>query len=75
MNNDVNAVDRFLEKEYEHGFITNIESDTLPPGLNEEVIRFISAKKGEPDFMLQWRLTAFRHWQQMNEPQWAHLQW
>jgi len=74
MNNDVNAVDQFLKKEYEHGFVTNIESDTLPPGLNEEVIRFISAKKGEPDFMLQWRLTAHRHWQQMNEPQWAHLQ-
>jgi len=74
MTSEVHAVDQFLKKEYEHGFVTNIESDTLPPGLNEEVVRFISAKKGEPDFMLQWRLTAFRHWQQMNEPQWAHLQ-
>jgi len=73
MSGDVHAVDQLLKKEYEHGFITNIKSDTLPPGLNEEVIRHISAKKGEPDFMLQWRLTAFHHWQQMKEPQWAHL--
>jgi len=73
MSTDTNTVDQFLQKEYEHGFVTQIESDTLPPGLNEEVIRYISAKKGEPEFMLEWRLTAFRHWQQMQEPQWAHL--
>jgi Fe-S cluster assembly protein SufB len=74
MSSDAHSVDQFLKKEYEHGFVTNIDSDTLPPGLNEEVIRHISTKKGEPEFLLEWRLTAFRHWQQMQDPQWAHLQ-
>jgi Fe-S cluster assembly protein SufB len=58
---------------YEAGFSTDIESDTLPPGLNEDVIRLISAKKSEPEFMLQWRLKAFRHWLTMQEPGWAHV--
>jgi Fe-S cluster assembly protein SufB len=73
MTREAHAVDQFLNKEYEHGFVTDIESDTLPPGLNEEVVRHISAKKGEPDFLLQWRLTALRYWQKMSEPQWAHV--
>jgi Fe-S cluster assembly protein SufB len=67
------AVDRFVQARYKHGFITDIESDSLPPGLNEEVVAWISARKGEPEWLLDWRLKAFRHWQKMPEPQWAHL--
>ncbi len=62
-----------VEKHYPYGFVTAIESDTIPPGLNEEIIRLISAKKNEPAFMLDWRLQAFRHWQTMTPPTWAHL--
>jgi Fe-S cluster assembly protein SufB len=62
-----------MNKRYEYGFITDIESDTFPPGLNEEVVRAISAKKQEPDFLLQWRLEAFRHWQTLSVPTWPHL--
>ena len=60
-------------REYTQGFITDIESDTLPPGLNEEVIAFISNKKGEPEWLLAWRLEAYRLWQTMEAPSWAHL--
>ncbi|MDX8389104.1 MAG: Fe-S cluster assembly protein SufB [Mariprofundaceae bacterium] len=59
------------EREYAAGFVTDIESDTLPPGLNEDVIRHISAKKSEPDWLLEWRLDAYRHWLTMEEPTWA----
>jgi len=67
------GLDRLVQQEYQHGFITEIETDSLPPGLNEEVIRLISAKKKEPDFMLEWRLKAFQHWQKLEEPTWAHV--
>ena len=60
-------------QEYKYGFYTDIESDTLPVGLNEEVIRTISAKKEEPEWMTEWRLEAFRHWQKMEEPEWANI--
>ena len=66
-------VEDLVKKEYEHGFYTELESDTVPPGLNEEVIRLISAKKEEPEFMLQWRLKAYRHWLEMTPPDWARL--
>jgi Fe-S cluster assembly protein SufB len=69
-----NPVNELIDSGYEHGFVTNIESDTLPPGLNEEVIRVISAKKKEPEWMLEWRLEAYRHWLTLEEPDWAHLQ-
>lgn len=62
-----------LQSEYKPGFITHIESESLPPGLNEEVIRLISAKKAEPEFMLNWRLKAYRMWQEMHMPTWQHL--
>ncbi|MDF1795768.1 MAG: Fe-S cluster assembly protein SufB [Coxiellaceae bacterium] len=65
--------EQVMNKGYEHGFVTDIESDTLPPGLNEDVIRFISAKKNEPEFLLNWRLRAYRHWLTMDEPTWAHV--
>ena len=66
-------LESIVERKYEHGFFTDIESDTVPPGLDEDVIRLISRKKGEPQFMLDWRLRAYRHWQTMREPHWAHL--
>lgn len=66
-------VEKHLRREYQHGWSTEIESDTVPPGLDEDVIRMISAKKNEPEFMLEWRLQAFRHWLTMVEPEWAHV--
>ncbi|HCG80455.1 MAG TPA: Fe-S cluster assembly protein SufB [Oceanospirillales bacterium] len=60
-------------REYKAGFVTNIESETLPPGLDEDVVRFISAKKGEPEWLTEWRLKAYREWLTMEEPDWAHL--
>ena len=60
-------------REYKEGFVTEIDSDTLPPGLDEGVIRTISDKKNEPDFMLEWRLDAYRRWGSMNTPEWAHV--
>ncbi|MBA3900870.1 MAG: Fe-S cluster assembly protein SufB [Bacteroidetes bacterium] len=59
--------------EYKYGFVTNIESDKAPKGLNEDIIRFISAKKDEPEWMLEWRLKAFKQWLKMKEPTWAHV--
>ena len=66
-------VESLIRKDYAAGFHSSIESETLPPGLNEDVIRFISAKKGEPEWLLEWRLKAFRSWQEMEEPTWAHV--
>ncbi|MAN50770.1 MULTISPECIES: Fe-S cluster assembly protein SufB [unclassified Marinimicrobium] len=66
-------VEKLIKREYAAGFHTQIDTDTLPPGLNEDVVRFISAKKGEPEWMLDWRLQAFRAWEQMEEPNWAHV--
>ena len=58
---------------YKYGFVTDIEADEAPPGLNEDTVRFISAKKGEPQWLLEWRLAAFRNWQKMEQPDWAKL--
>lgn len=66
-------VEALVKKEYEHGFFTDIDSDTVAPGLSDDVIAFISKKKNEPDWLLEWRLKAFRHWQKMSEPTWAHV--
>ena len=70
-----NTVEDLARREYKYGFVTDIEADTVPPGLNEEIIRFISAKKNEPEFMLEWRLKAYRHWAKLEkseaEPKWA----
>lgn len=66
-------IDELIAKDYAAGFVTNIESDTIAPGLNEDVVRFISNKKNEPQWMLDWRLQAFRVWQEMEEPEWAHV--
>ncbi|MCB1679827.1 MAG: Fe-S cluster assembly protein SufB [Halioglobus sp.] len=66
-------IDSAIKKEYSAGFISAIESDTLPPGLDENVIRFISARKNEPQWLLDWRLEAYRGWLEMSEPTWAHV--
>ena len=73
MATGTSEVEALLERGYEHGFITDIESDTVAPGLDEDVIRLISRKKNEPAFMLDWRLRAYRHWTGMREPAWAHV--
>src|SRR4029453_18093895 len=67
------SLEALVGQKYRHGFVTDIESDTLPPGLNEHVIRAISLRKREPAFMLEWRLKAYRHWLTMQEPRWARV--
>ncbi len=69
------AADSLSRQEYKYGFVTDIEADSAPPGLNEEIIRFISAKKNEPEFMLLFRLKAFRHWLTLEEPDWAFVKY
>ena len=71
MTTAANRLESFLERDYPAGFVTQIESDTVPKGLSEEVIRMISARKGEPEFLLEWRLAAYRHWLMMKPPTWA----
>src|SRR5689334_12500069 len=67
------TIQELANREYQHGFVTEIEADAVPRGLNEDTIRLISAKKNEPDFMLQWRLKAYRHWLTMQEPRWPNV--
>src|SRR5215212_6850163 len=67
------SIESLISREYQHGFVTDIESDTMPPGLNEDIVRAISAKKDEPAFMVEWRLKAFRRWQTMKEPHWPNV--
>ena len=67
------TIEEFTSQEYQYGFVTDIEQDTIPPGLDENVIRFISHKKNEPEWLLNWRLKAFKHWQKMDEPKWAKV--
>ena len=66
-------IKQLTEQGYKYGFVTDVEEDKVPKGLSEETIRLISKKKGEPDFMLEWRLKAYRHWLQMEEPTWANV--
>jgi Fe-S cluster assembly protein SufB len=73
MSTDNSAIEQFVNTEYKYGFVSDIATDSLPPGLNEEVIRTISAKKQEPEFLLQWRLRAYRHWLTLAEPHWAKV--
>jgi len=67
------TIDQWAQSTYKYGFVTDIEADSLPPGLNEDTVRFISAKKGEPEWMTEWRLEAYRHWLQMDEPKWHNV--
>lgn len=73
MQSEEELLEEITNSEYKYGFYTNIESDKAPKGLNEDIIRFISAKKNEPEWMLDYRLKAFRVWEKMEEPEWAHL--
>ncbi|HWU67868.1 MAG TPA: Fe-S cluster assembly protein SufB, partial [Stenotrophobium sp.] len=68
-----NIQDLVRKREYKEGFTTDIAADTVAPGLSEDTIRFISAKKNEPQWLLDWRLQAFARWQKMTEPKWAHV--
>jgi Fe-S cluster assembly protein SufB len=69
------SVETLVNREYKWGFVTDIESETIPPGLSEDVVRLISAKKQEPPFLLEWRLKAYRAWLKMSEPHWANVQY
>jgi Fe-S cluster assembly protein SufB len=71
MSASTTGFEELISREYQHGFVTDLEADALPSGLSEDVIRLISAKKNEPAFMLEWRLAAYRHWLTMTEPHWA----
>ena len=73
MSEQTKIIEDFANREYEHGFVTDVEADTFPPGLNEDVVRAISAKKNEPEWMTEWRLKAYRKWLEMTEPDWAKV--
>jgi Fe-S cluster assembly protein SufB len=73
MSTATETIEGLVQKEYKYGFYTDVEADAAPPGLNEDIIRLISAKKNEPNFMLEWRLKAYRHWLTMKEPTWPHV--
>ena len=69
------VLENLVNQPYKHGFVTDIESDTAPKGLNEDTIRFISAKKQEPEWLLEFRLKAYRHWLTMTEPKWPNVKY
>lgn len=73
IDEDRATIEQAVSSEYKYGFVTDIEADEAPKGLNEDIIRFISAKKSEPEWMLDWRLKAFKQWQKMEEPHWGNL--
>ncbi len=68
-------LEKLTQQEYKYGWTSEIESDVMPAGLSEDVVRMISAKKNEPEFMLEWRLKAYRHWPTMSEPRWANVKY
>jgi Fe-S cluster assembly protein SufB len=72
---DAQTIQELTERKYKYGFVTEIEEDKVPRGLSEEIVRLISQKKGEPAFMLEWRLKAYRHWLTMQEPKWANVRY
>ena len=72
-NNNNDLVRRVAEQKYEYGFTTDVHTEIIPVGLTEDVVRLISSKKGEPEWMLEFRLKAFRHWQTMKQPKWGHV--
>jgi Fe-S cluster assembly protein SufB len=71
--NEKRTLEQLVERDYQHGFVSEVESEYAPKGLSEDIVRFISAKKGEPDWLLDWRLKAYRRWQQMDEPKWSSV--
>jgi Fe-S cluster assembly protein SufB len=75
MSEATDTIEGFVKSDYKYGFITDIETDSAPPGLSEDIIRFISKKKDEPEFMLKWRLKAFEYWKKMEYPKWPMVQY
>ncbi len=75
MSTETPQIEDLANQEYKYGFYTDVEADSAPPGLNEDIIRLISAKKKEPEFMLEWRLKAYQHWLTMKEPTWPNVQY
>jgi len=75
MPTSTETIEKLTEKEYEYGFVTDIETDSAPPGLSEDIVRLISKKKNEPKWLLDWRLKAYRHWLTMKEPTWPNVQY
>jgi len=75
MEQSQNILEKRIEQDYQYGFITDIEQEKLPPGLNAEVIRYISQKKNEPEWLLEWRLNSYNVWQEMSEPTWANIKY
>jgi Fe-S cluster assembly protein SufB len=75
MSTATETIEGLVKTEYKYGFVTDVETDSAPPGLNEDIVRFISQKKGEPEFMLEWRLKAYRHWLTLKEPTWPHVKY
>ena len=77
MNKDFSTIEKSVLSDYKYGFVTDIEADEAPKGLNEDIIRFISEKKNEPSWMLEWRLKAYGHWLKLEpeEPKWANIQY
>ena len=73
MTSKLDTVKSLTEQEYKYGFVTDIEQETFPPGLNEDVVRALSAKKKEPEWLTEWRLKAYRHWLKMEEPTWPNV--
>jgi Fe-S cluster assembly protein SufB len=73
MATETNTIEQLANREYKYGFVTDIEADAAPRGLSEDIIRFISAKKKEPAWMLEWRLKAYRYWITMEEPTWPNV--
>ena len=72
---EIGTIERIANKEYKYGFVTEIESESLPKGLNEDIIGQLSAIKGEPEWMLDWRLKAYKHWLKMKEPHWPNVKY
>src|SRR5947207_14480422 len=75
MSTATETIEGFVKQEYKYGFYTDVETESAPPGLNEDIIRLISAKKKEPEWLTEWRLKAFRHWLTMKEPKWQFVKY
>ena len=73
MSDSMQTLEAHTRSDYKYGFTSNIDSETLPKGLTEDTVRAISAKKNEPEFLLEWRLKAFKQWQEMTEPTWPNV--
>src|SRR5258708_39959320 len=69
------TIESLVKQDYKYGFVTDVETESAPPGLNEDIIRLISSKKNEPEWMTEWRLKSFRHWLTMTEPTWQFVKY